>query len=129
MGRRAVRCSRCGADWTPEISAPETLREPHRFDSLKEAEPPPVGEPESLKPVPPVPHLRPSASQFSAMERLMRAAEPPRPSVWAKLAWALSLALVALMLWSAINWRADIMRIWPPSTRAYAALGLTDTRK
>jgi hypothetical protein len=63
------------------------------------------------------------------MERLTRAAEPPKPSVWVRVAWALSLVLVALMLWSAVNWRADIMRIWPPSTRAYAALGLTDTGK
>jgi predicted Zn finger-like uncharacterized protein len=131
MGRRAVRCSRCGKDWTPEISLPETSPEPDLPDisHADQTEQSPLSEPEPANPQSPIPHFRPSAHEFTAMQRLARTAEPPRPSVWARVAWALSLALVVLMLWSAFNWRTDIMRIWPPSTRAYAALGLTDTGK
>jgi predicted Zn finger-like uncharacterized protein len=131
MGRRAVRCLRCGKDWTPEISPPETSPGPHLLDvsHADQAEPSPLSEPEPANPQPPIPQFRPSAHELTAMQRLARTAEPPKPSVWARVAWALSLALVILMLWSAFNWRAEIMRIWPPSTRAYAALGLTDTGK
>jgi predicted Zn finger-like uncharacterized protein len=131
MGRRAVRCSRCGKDWTPEISPLEAGPQPHLLDHshADRADPPPLSEPEPAQPPPPLPQFRPSAREFTAMQRLVRTAEPPKPSVWVKIAWVLSLVLVALMLSGAVIFRAGIMRAWPPSARAYAALGLTGTGK
>ncbi len=140
-GRKAVRCSRCGKDWSPGIPDPATAAAP----GPEAVEPPPfqldlsrVVEAEGVaqvqEPAPPVdvasaPRLRQPSGEFTAMERLSRAAEPPPPSIWLRVAWAVSVVVVALMLWSAFNWRNDIMRVWPPSTRAYAALGLTSTTK
>ena len=39
--------------------------------------------------------------------------------------WALSLALLGMIGWSAIHWRTQIQATWPPSERLYAALGLS----
>ena len=61
------------------------------------------------------------------MERLARPVEPPRRTPWIGLAWVGSLIVVAALAWGAVNWRADVMHAWPPSTRAYAALGLAPT--
>jgi hypothetical protein len=39
-------------------------------------------------------------------------------------AWVLSLAVLAGVVWAAYAYRAEIMAAWPPSQRAYAAMGL-----
>ncbi len=39
-------------------------------------------------------------------------------------AWVLSIAVLVLAGWAAVTWRDGIMRAWPPSERAYVALGL-----
>lgn len=57
------------------------------------------------------------------------AAQPPRSgrptqSQLLLAAWVLSIAVLLLAGWAAVAWRDGIMRAWPPSERAYAALGL-----
>nr|WP_294543735.1 zinc-ribbon domain-containing protein [uncultured Rhodopila sp.] len=101
---RSVRCSACGAEWKP---APEA-----------EPEPPPPAEPPAAIPLatagaepaaPPAPFL-------TAMERL--AAEPSRPprSPVLLAAWLVTFLLLASGGISAVVWRAEIMRVWPPSS-------------
>lgn len=54
----------------------------------------------------------PDARQSAGERRLLLAA------------WVLSIAVLVLAGWAAVAWRDGIMRTWPPSERAYAALGL-----
>jgi hypothetical protein len=41
------------------------------------------------------------------------------------IAWALSVVVLLAAIWGAYASRDAIMHAWPPSVRAYAALGLT----
>jgi hypothetical protein len=61
------------------------------------------------------------------MQRLARPIEPPHRTPWVGMAWVGSLVVLAALAWGALTWRADIMHAWPPSTRAYAAIGLAPT--
>ncbi len=130
-GRKAVRCSRCGADWSPlgeeepEPASPPPSQMMARLESVGVPEPEMAPEAEPTVPVPIEIEPEPPPGGFTAMQRLAQAAEPPGPSIWLRLAWAISVVLLVALLWSAFNWRADIMRVWPPSMRAYAAFGLT----
>jgi hypothetical protein len=40
------------------------------------------------------------------------------------VAWALTIALVGAGGWGAYEYRGKVIQAWPPSQRAYAALGL-----
>ncbi len=127
QGRKAVRCARCGTEFIPaqEVATPEELRWPEPVietaapeedlsEELVEAEP------QRRTPLP-----RHEIPSISAMQRLAQSASPPPRSTAPVIAWAASLVFLALLIWAAVNWRAEIMQAWPPSTRAYAALGLT----
>jgi predicted Zn finger-like uncharacterized protein len=50
---------------------------------------------------------------------------PVRPGV-PVLAWGGSIALLVVVLAAAVIFRGPVMRVWPPSTRLYAGLGLGD---
>lgn len=41
-----------------------------------------------------------------------------------RAAWVASLVVLLLFGWGVIAWRADLMRVWPASTRLYDAIGL-----
>jgi hypothetical protein len=41
-----------------------------------------------------------------------------------RLAWVGSIALLTLLVVMAFAWRSEIIALWPPSARAYSALGL-----
>jgi len=131
-GRRVLRCARCGAEWTPGEPAPKPVETAAVRPALAlPATPAPdsaaIAEP-AAAPIAPDPHEGRIESQpFSAMERLARPVEPPRRTPWAGLAWVGSLIVLATLAWGAVAWRADVMHAWPPSTRAYAALGLAPT--
>lgn len=107
---RAVRCARCGGEWTPvaaaeleEVAAPEP-----------EQEPPPVPrEPEVRQPQP-----------FTAMERLAAHPAVSRPDRLLQAAWALSAVVLVAALAGGYVWRGEIMHAWPPSARMYAAFGM-----
>lgn len=104
---RGVRCVKCGTVWQP---VPELPEEPVAAAPAPE---PPVAEAPAVlaEPVadepPPVP-------------------EPPSRSGGKGLlaAWLLSAALLAGCGAAAVAYRGPIMQAWPPSTRAFAALGL-----
>lgn len=102
-GRGAVRCARCGHQWTPEggveaedrASGPLLTQEPY-FSApgfAPDSDPPPL------------------------------MASRPRVGLWA--AWILTFLVIAVAAWVAVSYRGDVMHAWPPSTRGYAALGFS----
>jgi predicted Zn finger-like uncharacterized protein len=97
-GRR-LRCARCAHEWQgrlPDDVAPEPEPTP---------DPPPA----------PVTAAIPVVSAPIASRNL---------PVGGLVAWAASLLLVGSLGWGAMHWRDNVMAKWPPSTRAYQAIGL-----
>lgn len=108
VGRRVVRCARCAHQWSsdapmPALAVPFTQPEPARH-------PEPLAEAAPRAPI--------------AAERLtpLRVAAPSARGL--RLAWAGSLALLAASIVLGLALHRPIARIWPPSLRLYAALGL-----
>jgi len=106
---RTVRCARCGEQWAAVPASGTTPRE-------ASDEPPASGTPlERSAGMPPQ----------TAMDRLAsHPAALPNADSRLRAAWAASIAVLLLCGLSAIVWRADLMRAWPPSTRLYDAIGL-----
>ncbi len=100
-GRKALRCARCGEQWTPPPA---------------DAPMPPEGFADPPRPVfiePEVP-LVPLASAGTALRR----------PASLRLAWAASILVLVVGLVAAVVWRDRVARAWPPSLRVYATLGL-----
>jgi predicted Zn finger-like uncharacterized protein len=74
----------------------------------------------------PVPLARPREGVLTAEKRPRPISETSRRGQGAgvALAWVLSVAVLCVCIGAAFVWRADIMRLWPPSERIYLALGL-----
>ncbi len=114
---RTLRCTACGSQFPAGQALPPELPP----DLPPSATPPPAG----LVPAPPLV----AAPQVDEAARLLPAqGEPPAaaragasPAVLA--GWALSLVVLSAGAAAAVAWRQQIMVAWPPSTRAYAALG------
>ena len=107
---RFVQCARCSKRWTPVAPLP--------------AAPPPAVPASVIKPaLAELPPLQPrtGASLPSEPPPVFRPASQARV---AAMAWVLSLALLAAAAGATLVYRASIMQAWPPSQRAYAALGL-----
>ena len=71
------------------------------------------------------PHPIPDRGEIALSESDER--PPPRPPVRrasAVAAWALSMCVLLSLGWGAVHWRSEVMSIWPPSQRAYHAVGL-----
>jgi predicted Zn finger-like uncharacterized protein len=124
IGRKAVRCARCNGEWRP---AGPLLPEP-------ELVPAAVAVPDIVAPPRPVVETplrlprRDAGWGASAIDRLMATPQPkPRPNVALMAAWIVSLAAVAALLVAAYVARSEVMAVWPPSIRLYAALGLAGT--
>ena len=97
-GRR-LRCARCAHEWQGRL--PE--------DGPPEPELPPA----------------PTPAPLIAAIPVISAPVPPRNLPVAGLAaWAASLLLVGSLGWGAVHWRYNVMAEWPPSVRAYQAIGL-----
>jgi hypothetical protein len=59
------------------------------------------------------------------MDRLASESVPlERSSNALRAAWAVSLVVLLGLGWGVGYWRADLMRLWPPSTRLYDFIGL-----
>ncbi|HUB12424.1 MAG TPA: zinc-ribbon domain-containing protein [Acetobacteraceae bacterium] len=125
---RSVRCARCGEQWVAvPLTPPEVVAEP---EPEPEAEPEPAAEPEA-------PVVRPrrealaattAPSALTAMERLAsRPATLRQPSPWLPTGWLVSVALLVLLGFGLVFWRAEMMQAWPPSGRLYDWLGLLST--
>jgi predicted Zn finger-like uncharacterized protein len=135
VGRKALRCARCGAEWTPGEPAPAPVENVAARPMQGLPATPPAGPASLIEPeaAPPIAHgwheEQIERGAFSAMERLARPVEPQRRLPWAGMAWVGTLVVLGALAWGAVAWRADVMHAWPPSTRAYAALGLAPTSR
>jgi predicted Zn finger-like uncharacterized protein len=113
---RAVRCARCAEEWAP-VAQP-ALPPDRVFPRL---------------PVPPAPAYlsgraaRPEAALTESETTLMPLRGQPERcgGILLQVGWVGSFAILATLACAAYGWRADITRVWPPSERVYAALGLT----
>lgn len=114
-GGRAVRCAACGARWTAYPEGPLELVSSPEEGALAKA----PGE-EAVEAAPLTADDLPRAFRARAEDekRMRRAAVSG--AVWAGAA----LILVAV-IGAAVIFREDVVRIWPRSASAYAAVGLT----
>lgn len=114
-GRRMVRCVKCQQTWEVGSRQPEILS-------------PTPTPPRPVAPLAPLPDLASTVIVGPALRERSIAEvsrSEPRPTAL-RLSWLASIVVLALAIGSAVLWRADIMRVWPPSTRLYAALHLSD---
>ncbi len=119
---RRVRCARCAHEWMPEASAAAVLAAVVPDAVVREA-PAPREEP-APEPPPFVARLISTPRVDSEPPPSLRG--PPRRSPILASAAVIALSVVALaaLAWAAYLWRAEVMLIWPPSQRLFAALGL-----
>ncbi len=93
-GGQALECARCAHEWIV-VPAQPSVPVP---DATDVAAPAPVV----------------AAPRFS-----------PRMQAGAVVAaWVISLVVVVSLGWGAVHWRGSVMAAWPPSQRAYQAVGL-----
>ena len=107
-----MRCARCTQLWIPialEVALPPqgAPKPPEAADAEVAAVP--VAEPAPALPI----AVHEPALARSMLERIRLPG-----------AWALTAVVLAMLVWAAVTRRADIIHAWPPSERAYIALGL-----
>jgi predicted Zn finger-like uncharacterized protein len=106
---RLMRCARCRTEWMP--AGPEIEQVP--------APPPgPSAQTALFSDIPPVAAEPVIRAPFPEMTPTR---QPPRKAVIA--GWVVSLTVLVAALWLVIAYRQAVMRHWPASARAYAALG------
>ena len=110
---RALRCSRCGADFPLPDLAPAAAALPPVPAPTPAPEPPVIEAPVTETPpsAPPPRDRPPVASTPPGQVALVRA-------------WAASLAILACGAVALVAFRSQLMTAWPPATRFFAALGL-----
>ena len=118
---RIVRCARCGADWAPLMAEAEPI--------VPEPSPEVGPSPEPLPPPEPLPEppLEPPSVPVATTPMVERSEPEKRPrQAPVAVGWVLSLLVLAALGWGAYATRTEVMRAWPPSERAYKAIGLSD---
>ena len=121
---RAVRCARCGTDWAPHVEAAPVLDAlPAVALGVAPAPERIVEDDPASAPTAPLPPTEPADPAEPAPSPTPVLRRQGRRGVLV-LAWVASFAALGALAASAVHWRADLMRVWPPSARAYAALGL-----
>ncbi|HYZ23123.1 MAG TPA: zinc-ribbon domain-containing protein [Rhodopila sp.] len=105
---RKVRCARCNALW--RVSTEPT---PVAAASVAAA---------SIAPMPAAPDLRwPEPRPAPAADTAqVTAATPPPPNWGPKLGWAVSIMVLVILCAAVFHWRAEVIRLWPPSGRILA---------
>ncbi len=112
LAGRSVRCARCATEWTPvPAAAAESYAAPPDIKA-------PVLEPSAP---PPEPALEPPSIVVPPREAPVVAELPQRSPIFA---WVASLVVIVAAITASYVWRAEVMQAWPPSQRAYQALGL-----
>lgn len=125
---RIVRCARCGTDWAPleVISASGGDPEPEAAESQAAVSPDPEPTPEPA-PEPAIELRKQAIEEDIPLPRppVLPVAPPAdRGSMVLAFAWIVSLAVVTAAVAGLYAGRERVMKTWPPSTRAYAAIGL-----
>lgn len=147
LGRRAVRCARCGETWHPSppagaaaeagLPAPAPSAPPVAASLMPVDEAPPVAAHTGASPAYGAPDTLPDldldhdeprlvAGQRAPRRRGLAGRLPPRlpvdAPIWA--GWIATALVLSWLAWGAYTYRARVMEVWPPSIRLYAALGL-----
>jgi predicted Zn finger-like uncharacterized protein len=128
---RLMRCAKCRNEWMPvppeepaPAGEPDTAPAPESegapVTALAEPTPDILPEPMIGSRLSPEPSLQPEPVIRAPFPE-MAAPEPPRRAVIA--GWVASVLVLVAALWLAIAFREPVMRHWPASARAYAALG------
>jgi predicted Zn finger-like uncharacterized protein len=115
LAGRVVRCARCATEWTPVAEAPPPVPE----DIPPPVPPPPL--PPEWESEPIVPSPFPPQIVVPPRQPPVVAEPPPQSAIFA---WVASLVVIVIVVAASYVWRADVMLAWPPSQRAYQALGL-----
>jgi predicted Zn finger-like uncharacterized protein len=142
---RTLRCAKCNHEWTvlpPTAKTPSAERSGESFAAgagLEPSEAQPAPEERPTRPDPeawntlrqplgaaPPPLLPPDRNYDDVLTATRRARPRRRASAAVWLGWIVSVAVLAGLGWAACTYRAQISQIWPPSQRAYQALGLAD---
>ncbi len=140
---QAVRCARCGTDWTP-LAAPEPAKVAQSGVAQSGVAQSTVAQSEVAQseqpPERPLPSRNPEPVTFTKSAVLAA----PRRTLLAPLlnrlnltlmaepaliaGWTVSIAVLLALVWAAVTWRSDVMHAWPPSERLYTTLGLAAKR-
>ena len=111
-----------------EVVAPPRRDEVLAPEPMTEAMPEPAPEPAHESGAPARMALEPEADTVAAPQPVPQPSPVPLPGrrggATLAIAWALSLLVVAGALAALAIGRERVMAAWPPSTRAYVALGL-----
>jgi len=114
---RSVRCAQCGTRWNARLEPElELVSDPEEGAVARE----PASPKEAPQPV--------SALPGDELPKVFRAKADTerkvRQAAVMGVAWAAAVAAVAIVAALAIVFRADVVRSWPRSAAAYAAVGL-----
>jgi predicted Zn finger-like uncharacterized protein len=114
---RSVRCVSCGARWTAHLEPElELVNDPEEGALAREPEP---DEPAEA----PISEL--AGEELPKVFRAKADTDRKvRQAAAVGVAWAAAVAVVAVLVALAIVFRADVVRSWPRSAAAYAAVGL-----
>ena len=120
---QAVRCARCGTDWTPLAEAEPELTV---HSSEPAGQPPLTDSPEPMTRSSTAPAVQATPTLLGQILDRLSFARPGEPALVA--GWAVSIAVLVGLAWAAVTWRSNVMHAWPPSERLYTALGLPADR-
>ena len=108
-----LRCSRCVHEWVVMLPHPPVVSEHVPLNRSLYPEPPDVD-----------PHESASVMPALTGRGMAKPQSAPVEPVALAMAWVLTLFLIVSLGWGAVRWRGEVMEAWPPSQRAYSALGL-----
>ncbi len=149
---RVVRCVRCGTDWSPVVSVPAETAPAESMPAEKmpaekvpvekggvemrpEALPEPPLEPAPPQDADPPPPIRQMVLDDNPVVTVAPVTVAPvtvtavpapgrRGGPWLAIAWVMSVLAVIGGVAALVVWREAVMHAWPPSIRAYVAVGL-----
>lgn len=130
-----MRCVRCGADWSPVVAVPvEAVRtDAPALDGEAGRPPEMLPEPSSVaEPEAPVRQMALDEDALATVTPVAAVAVPAVPAVpavrrgmpWLAIAWVASVLAVIGGVAAFVVSRESVMQVWPPSIRAYVAMGL-----
>jgi predicted Zn finger-like uncharacterized protein len=118
---RTVKCAACGARWTAHAEASEPAPGPDLDDIYAEPVQRPAAASEALAPLDGDLTGEDLPKAFRAKADTTRRV---REAAATGIVWAGMAATVALVIALSIVFRANVVRMWPKSAAAYAAIGL-----
>ncbi len=114
---RKVRCAKCGHTWHQVVPAPEAIAGTAADQAVLEA--PALSVQAPPKVVPDGPSV---AEVRSAVVDKQKAGTGWRAG--ALTGWAALIVVLALLSWTAVKFRQEIVSIWPQTATFYAAVGM-----